>query len=79
MTCKVLSHMAQTFISSETHETSKEGETQLNIHMSDRLNIFLYFWGAKHGLANNASLQHEKETQRIALLYGESLSRKNEA
>lgn len=78
MTSKVLSHMAQTFISSEMHETSQEGERQLNIHISDRLNIFPYFWGAKHGIANSSSFQHEKETQGIALLHGESLSGKNE-
>lgn len=58
--------MAQTFFSSEMHEyeTSAEGERQLNMprHMlSDRLNIFLYFWGTKHGLANSASWERDPE------------------
>lgn len=70
--------MTQTFISSEMHETSQEDEGHAKIHVSDRLNIFLYFWGAKHGVANSASLQHEKETERTHLLHGDSLSGKNE-
>lgn len=69
--------MAQTSINSEMHETSKEGEGHAKIHISDRLNIFLYLGGAKYKLTNSASLQHEKETQRTPLLHGKSLLGKN--